>query len=301
MAAFALLERDGMEDGFASAGWDGRQAMLQADHLVTAVKSGGRAVGFVTADHEGALWEALDALGLGPGAAKPGQLLLCSAEAALDRLLASPSLAQGFTEVVGVLLDRPTATTGPLHVLDEVGSLARLRGKDALAQELEELWLESARRGDLSVVTMGAPYEGGDGRHLGAIGAANEPLADAVETAGLVLPPSASSPAGARAFARQVLAGWERPGPEEAVLVVSELATNAVVHAGSPFSVALARLPDGVRVSVRDLSASFEGGEPEVDGLHGLGIVSRLSRRWGVGHRGAGKTVWSELAVTGAD
>jgi len=81
-------------------------------------------------------------------------------------------------------------------------------------------------------------------------------------------------------------------------LLVSELATNAVVHARSCFDVTVEKLAcGGARVEVRD----FGNGMPRV--LHhepialsgrGLQIVTSLARSWGIEERpaGTGKSTW---------
>jgi len=84
-------------------------------------------------------------------------------------------------------------------------------------------------------------------------------------------------------------------------LVVSELVTNAVIHApGSPISVRVDVDDRGVvRGEIEDLG---EGGvrlrptSPDQAGGYGLGIVEALTDRWGVGD---GNTrVWFELTDT---
>ena len=85
-------------------------------------------------------------------------------------------------------------------------------------------------------------------------------------------------------------------------LAVSELASNAVLHARTPFVVLVERLDDGVRVSVSD-------GDPtlprvrQVDPTNitgrGLAIVESLSRRFDVVATPEGKTVRFELGVAG--
>jgi serine phosphatase RsbU (regulator of sigma subunit)/anti-sigma regulatory factor (Ser/Thr protein kinase) len=87
---------------------------------------------------------------------------------------------------------------------------------------------------------------------------------------------------------------------DTARLLVSELATNAIVHAGSRFEVEVAQTttPGVSRVSVTD------GGdgpvrspqhEPRSEGGLGLTLVARLSRSWGVQPSAAGTCVWFEL------
>jgi anti-sigma regulatory factor (Ser/Thr protein kinase) len=82
----------------------------------------------------------------------------------------------------------------------------------------------------------------------------------------------------------------------DACLVVSELVTNAMIHAGTDIDVTLAEHRRSVRVAVRDHShvrpvqqhgRSDEGGR-------GLGIVAELASSWGVlPHSDGGKVVWA--------
>jgi anti-sigma regulatory factor (Ser/Thr protein kinase) len=81
-------------------------------------------------------------------------------------------------------------------------------------------------------------------------------------------------------------------------VVVSELATNAVVHARSPFSVAARRQSSGVRLSVQDLSTAepvIRSYTPMAPSGRGLQLVADLTSNWGVETTSAGKTVWAEL------
>ena len=85
---------------------------------------------------------------------------------------------------------------------------------------------------------------------------------------------------------------------DDAALVVTELAANAIVHAHSSFTVLLSARGDLVRISVRDACPLSDrpGAAPTPASLHGLGAVDALASRWGVESLGdAGKTVWVEL------
>jgi hypothetical protein len=85
---------------------------------------------------------------------------------------------------------------------------------------------------------------------------------------------------------------------DDAALVVTELAANAIVHAHSAFTILLSARHDLVRISVRDASPlpSAQGATLPSAPLHGLGVVDALASRWGVESLGtAGKTVWLEL------
>lgn len=87
----------------------------------------------------------------------------------------------------------------------------------------------------------------------------------------------------------------------DAVLLASELATNAVVHARSSFEVAVSTEGDRLRIEVSDA----DPGVPQVQWVpagatsgRGLLIVETLAAAWGVQPReGGGKTVWFELPI----
>jgi anti-sigma regulatory factor (Ser/Thr protein kinase) len=101
----------------------------------------------------------------------------------------------------------------------------------------------------------------------------------------------------------------ERGVADDAVLVVSELATNAVRHtlsgsAGGWFLVVVAFRADGVRLEVVD-----QGGDnvPEMcdvvsqdNGGRGLWLVSACAKDWGVKDVPSGRTVWADLVGGGA-
>jgi serine/threonine-protein kinase RsbW len=123
----------------------------------------------------------------------------------------------------------------------------------------------------------------------------------------------------ARQFVEAALAGC--PAVADAILLTSELATNAVQHSatgrGGAFIVAISHAPGRVRVTVTDGgSATRPAVAPEADGLdiggRGLLLVNALAQRWGYagepGHAGAGNgacagaepsgAVWFELACS---
>ena len=84
-------------------------------------------------------------------------------------------------------------------------------------------------------------------------------------------------------------------------LVVSELATNALAHARTPFRVTLSREDSLVRLGVQDESAAppvrAEPCDMDVRG-RGLVIVEMLSAEWGVRSEDGGlKSVWACFPV----
>lgn len=103
----------------------------------------------------------------------------------------------------------------------------------------------------------------------------------------------------ARRMALGVLAGAGTSG-DDAVLLLSELATNAVIHAASRFRVTIRRRDDRLRVEVADGSRAVARRQrfSSTSGTgRGLALVDDIADRWGVDEREDGKTVWFELAV----
>lgn len=110
-------------------------------------------------------------------------------------------------------------------------------------------------------------------------------------------------------MARQTVATTLRGLPREVVadvvLMVSELATNAVVHGGTGYglSVEYDGPVDRIRVSVSDRGPGAPrraSAAPTDTRGRGLRIVARLASRWGIDTQGArvGKTVWFEVPAS---
>ncbi|MGI5425740.1 SpoIIE family protein phosphatase [Streptomyces sp. CA-179760] len=143
---------------------------------------------------------------------------------------------------------------------------------------------------------------------------------------------SSLAPGTARALVRSALADWTRlglPGTEhltdrladDATLVVSELVTNAVVHAGTDVELECRlEVGDGgdgvhdggdketaalvVEVCDHHPSRAPRGGEPETphdipEYGRGLRLVGALSEAWGITYRTGRKTVWARLPAGG--
>ncbi len=120
----------------------------------------------------------------------------------------------------------------------------------------------------------------------------------AVKAVSRTFRPEPGQIAAARQFAHAVLDEWGFVS-DDAVLVVSELATNATVHAQSPFSVSLQGDAQQLLVEVADASPRLPTVlDTPATALHGRGlaIVARLARAWGTRVTdSAGKVVWAEL------
>ncbi|MFE2479056.1 ATP-binding protein [Streptomyces sp. NPDC059389] len=107
-----------------------------------------------------------------------------------------------------------------------------------------------------------------------------------------------------RDFTRQALQDWGWDGTktsEDALLLVSELLTNASLHAGGCIELVVCA-GEVLRVEVFDGSTTPPRRDPSpqrgLPGGHGLYIVQRLSDRWGAQVHEHGKAVWAEIEAS---
>lgn len=117
--------------------------------------------------------------------------------------------------------------------------------------------------------------------------------------------PVGRSVATARSFVRDTLQGWGFADiVDDAVVLTSELVTNAVVHAGTSADVLCLRSDDGVRIEVADRypereiplqATAVSMGSPDREGGRGLQLCAALARRWGVEYTPTHKQVWFQL------
>jgi anti-sigma regulatory factor (Ser/Thr protein kinase) len=84
---------------------------------------------------------------------------------------------------------------------------------------------------------------------------------------------------------------------DDVELIVSELVTNAVIHAVAPYDIDLYRSEGVIRGEVRDASstAPCRNTSPDHRGGFGLHIVTARSTRWGCITTPDGKEVWFEI------
>jgi anti-sigma regulatory factor (Ser/Thr protein kinase) len=113
-------------------------------------------------------------------------------------------------------------------------------------------------------------------------------------------PADAAHIATARRFVQQHLTEHGRgDAVPDVSLLVSELVTNAIRHAGTAFAVTLVITSNAVRLEVSDGSPQapvIADVTHEDDGGRGLRIVAALSHDWGVTRDPAGgKSVWASV------
>ncbi|MER7769184.1 ATP-binding protein [Kitasatospora sp. NPDC096140] len=135
------------------------------------------------------------------------------------------------------------------------------------------------------------------------------------QTRRLTLAGSAGAVQRSREFSRQALLSWHwlptvdeerRLVVEDVLLMVSELVTNACLHApGGPRELRLRWDGARLRVEVADASPVLPRLRPYADpsrpGGHGLRVVDRLSLAWGSQPEDDGKLVWLEVPAPPAD
>ncbi len=122
------------------------------------------------------------------------------------------------------------------------------------------------------------------------------------------LPPVPGAVSVMRRRARAVLADWNLSPEvaEDAILVISELLTNAIVHALPPAALRLSWVRvDGLsalRVEVKDAGPALAAGRPAVrldpdEQGRGRGIIHALAARYGIRVQSDGIVRWADLAV----
>ncbi|MFC7884301.1 SpoIIE family protein phosphatase [Streptomyces sp. NPDC057376] len=131
---------------------------------------------------------------------------------------------------------------------------------------------------------------------------------------------SSLAPGAARAMVRAALADWSAlglPGTEQltehlaadALVAVSELVTNAVVHAGTDVEVVCRLEETGtlvVEATDHHPSRAPRSGDRETphetpEYGRGLRLVAALAEAWGITYRPGTKTVWARLRAAGAE
>jgi anti-sigma regulatory factor (Ser/Thr protein kinase) len=115
-----------------------------------------------------------------------------------------------------------------------------------------------------------------------------------------MLPPEAASVTRVRRWASAQTAPLGPAVASTVELVVSELVTNSVLHAGTDIVVEIHRFPDRIRVDVADRSGVrpvIRDFDADAATGRGLSLLQRVVDEWGVEQIPGGKVVWFELPV----
>ncbi len=275
----------------------------------------GRVIVLATFQHRQALVETLRAMGLDPDEPPvAGRLLLLDARETL----------RSFTTVSGLDRDRFLASVGqrvidagadgaPVRVFGEMVALLWEAGDVQGAIALEAMWNGIIAKFDFDLMcaypaslietsTLLEVCSVCD--HHSSVHARQQraaPDSDDAESSRMFLPVPESASA-SRDF---VVAALHRLDVDhlvhDATVIVSELATNAIRHARSPFRVSVDEWVGDVCISVQDVGdghAVLPTTAPDNHALEGRGmaIIEALAHRWGSDALPDGKVVWAQLA-----
>ncbi|MBC9823883.1 MEDS domain-containing protein [Terrabacter sp. MAHUQ-38] len=301
---FYELDSEGMDAvaRFVASGWD-------LDECVVLV---------CTQAHRLAVDDRLVSQGYDPLArADAGRYLVLDAHETLRELLVEGHIdPEHFMGRVGEVLTEASAAGRPVRAFGEMVAILWEDGEVDAAIDLELLWNEILSEHEFSLLCA-YPTDTLDRAelvdvrrvcdlHTDLTSTGSPETTDTAAAAGghacsrVYLPTPESVPA-ARHFVVDVLRSWGHDElAADAALIVSELATNALHHAASPFRAVVDRRRGGLRIGVEDATRTpLERREAAGDDISGRGvtIVEALSRRWGYSPVPGGKVVWAELSL----
>ncbi|UQX11166.1 MEDS domain-containing protein [Candidatus Mycobacterium methanotrophicum] len=263
-----------------------------------------------TAEHRAAL---MAALGGGGQLDTQALVILDSADTLQKFMVGGAPDSALFAATIGGLVDAAVRGGRPVRVYGEMVAVLWDNGNVTGALALESLWndLAAARQFFLMCAYPSASFDRGSlpavnsvcelHSEVALLGLAHLPdqliRSDAVASS-VFVPVAASVPA-ARHFTLDTLTSWRlsRIG-DDAALIVTELAANAVVHAKSAFRVAMSRSPSGLRLAVEDADLSRpqpRRADPKDLSGRGMALVAGLAEEWGCDVYAGGKTVWVDI------
>jgi len=240
-----------------------------------------------------------------------GRLVILDAAAALAAFAPADAIdPAAFDDVMTSVLRRARAAGSQVCVYGEMVAVLIDRGRPECALALEACWNDLGRREGFSLLcaypTMAGTRPSDDRTeayaricrvHSDVV--ADQPQPDDAEYS-CAFARGPLAPWQARRFVTDVLRGWRLDElVDPATLVVTELATNAVVHARSGFTVSLNHDGPVVRIAVGDGAAAVPQRTPrrtQATRGRGLPIIEALASRWGHFALDGGKLVWAELA-----
>jgi anti-sigma regulatory factor (Ser/Thr protein kinase) len=226
-----------------------------------------------------------------------------------DLLVLEPGLPLGVGAAAGgcaeALLTLPAGTSVLLYTDGLVEGRTRSldEGLALLRDAAAGVTGDPAALCDQVLAALGRDYSHDDDIALLALTTDPAGSAQVAPRACMDLPARAESSRLGRDFAVVALGRWQLPDEtvERAALVVSELVTNAVRHAGTDVRLQLEVALGELRVSVADghpgLPAIGGAEDGTAEGGRGLRLVEAYSGAWGVEPTAGGKVVWARLPV----
>ena len=282
-----------------------------AAYLAQGLERGEASIVVATPEHRAIFETALAELGVDVARCRSeGLLREEDAEDLLDSFYAGGMLDPDRFDATAGELVRSARDVPGIRVAGEMVRLLWMRGDVVGAISLESAWSKLARRHDLSLCCCyDAGTVHGDDDALARLCDLHSGVVSAPPALGWVtcrdarsFAPTVISPRAGRRFVADLLARWGLAGHvDDASMIVSELSTNALLHADTPFEVAVSWRGAALRIAVRDASGAVPVvREPAITASsgRGLSIVASLARDWGIDVGPTGKTVWADLPIT---
>ena len=286
---------------------DSDLATTVGQYLVQALQAGEIAVVIATEAHRGAFEQEIVAAGLDLAQVrKNGTYIALDAAKTMSMFMINGSIdSDAFHRIIGGAVREGVESGRQVRAYGEMVALLWDAGQVPAAIELETLWNDLGRELPFSLFCAypRASVEGSE--HSASLDLVCHLHSSVLKspTAGTDLSAEFSAdlaaPRAARRFLVETLTHWgcSQVVIDQAALVVTELATNAVLHAGSAFTVT-ARLQEGaVHLAVHDADTlpSTADRRPSAEAGRGLGVVAALATRWGVDPSPDGKVIWADL------
>ena len=293
---------------------DARLVRTVARYLFDGLSAHDNVVVVATAPHVEAFEATLDRAGIAVvDARSTGQLVMIDAAEAMSRFMVDgwPD-AHAFDAEMGQLVRRAGGSDLSVRVYGEMVALLWDAGHVGAAIELEAQWNELGREVAFSLLCAypAQSVTSGDQddsfRHLchshsAVVG--GTPMAarsrDERADAARSFRGEAAELGAVRQFVVDTLFRWGQDRHlENASIVVSELATNAILHARSDFIVSMSSRNGSFRLAVRDASTELPSARtplPSAISGRGLLLVGVLTQRWGTEIVADGKVVWAEF------
>jgi MEDS: MEthanogen/methylotroph, DcmR Sensory domain/Histidine kinase-like ATPase domain len=291
---------------------DAELAAIVGGHIADALDEDAAVVVIATDAHVRAFERELTASGVDVEEARDsGSLILFDAPETLSKLMVDGRIDRSaFQRVIGTVVREAAAAGQPVRAYGEMVDLLWRAGDVGGAIQLETLWNELIEELRFSLLCAYHSEALADPEHEHAVlevcrlhssvsRAAASPV-PATRKVSRKFEPRSDAPRAARHFVEEALRAWGYADRqlEDARLLLSELVTNAVIHARSPFSVSVRSENLRLRLAVHDHSPTeprLRLAAPEAGSGRGLQLVAMLSKDWGVVGTPIGKTVWAEL------
>ena len=284
--------------------------------LAAGVQDGEAIVVIATRPHRQAFIAGLRAAGIDLAAARAkSQLVVLDAARTMAQFIREgrPDPTD-FDRVIGGVVREASADGRRVRAYGEMVSLLWQRGLVNAALEVEDLWNRLGAAIDLRLYCAYPSAVLGDERsseavhhvctmHSRLVDASSAVLDSLAVRADLeawrVFPRDVEAPRQARRFVCAALDRWGRQDLiDDAALVVTELATNAITHGGSNLTVGLRCVGSRVILTAHDTSSALPYvrlPDMEASSGRGLQLISGLATTWGAERLRDGKIVWAEL------